>query len=80
MVKKKKKEDGFEKLARLIKEEGEETRAVLRDEFKTEIGRVERKMDVGFFELKQRLDETVQPQLDEHAHRIKILEDRPLSR
>ena len=91
----KKKESDFQKLAKIIKkssdnvverlmevirDESEETRAVLRTEFKTDIARVERKMDVGFFDIKTRFDDTVQSQLDDHAHRIKIVEDRPLSR
>ena len=75
-----KKENGFEMLARLIKEEGEETRKEVREEFKTELGselsKLRRKMDEGFAGVNRRLDETIQPQLDDHAHRIKILEER----
>ncbi len=36
--------------------------------------RLERWMDEGFTDIKRRLDVTVQPQLDDHARRIKDLE------
>ena len=66
----KKKEDGFEKLARLIKEEGEDIRKEIQDS-KREL---RREMDIGFTDVKRRFDVTVRPQLDEHARRIKDLE------
>jgi hypothetical protein len=67
-----KKEDGFEKLARLIQEEGEDVR--------NELKSLEQKMHEGFSRIDRRLDETVQFQLDEHAHGIKVLEDKALPR
>ena len=84
-MKVKKSEDEFEKLARLIKEEGEETREVLRNEFRGElrseigtlrgeIGTLTRKMQEGFAEVNRRVDAVVQPQLDDHTRRIKNLE------
>ncbi len=39
----------------------------LRDELKTE-------MEKGFDEVNRRIDKGIQPQLDEHAHRIKEIE------
>ncbi|OGG58205.1 hypothetical protein A2765_03195 [Candidatus Kaiserbacteria bacterium RIFCSPHIGHO2_01_FULL_56_24] len=36
--------------------------------------RLHRKLDVGFASIVRRLDDIVQPQLDQHAHRIKKLE------
>ena len=62
----KKKEDKFDKLARLIKQEGEDIRS--------EIKGLERRMDVHFTGIERRLDNTIQPQLDNHARRIKVLE------
>jgi len=70
----KKKEDGFEMLARLIKEEGEEIRKELKSDFKMEITKLDRKMDEGFAGVNRRLDGIIQPQLDQHAGRIKALE------
>lgn len=58
-----KKENGFDRLARLIKEEGEDIRHELTQ-----------KMDEGFSRIERRLDQTIQPQLDDHARRIKVLE------
>lgn len=66
----KKKETEFEKLARLLKEEGED----IRTEIKGEIKGLEYKMNEGFTRVERRLDTIVQPQLDNHARRIKILE------
>ena len=66
----KRKENEFEKLGRLIKGEGED----IRDEIKSEVGRVERKVDEGFARVERRLNEIIQMQLDEHASRIKKLE------
>ena len=80
----KRKEDGFEKLARLIKEEGEEIRSDLKKEISGVNGTIEqlkRKMDEGFSRIERnRLDETIQPQLDDHARRIKVLETKSLQR
>ena len=74
----KKQEDGFEKLARLIKEEGEDIRneikAELRSEIRGEVRGLERRMDERFTALDRRLNGTLQPQLDEHARRIKTVE------
>ena len=79
----KKKEDKFDMLARIIKEEGEEIRKELQGEFKKGFRTLEKKidekadakkMDEGFTEIKRRLDVTIQPQLDNHAHRLKTLE------
>ena len=90
----KKKEPEFEKLARLIKEEGEDTRSELRAEMKdlenrlgtrvdrlgTRIDGVDRKVDVGFATIVRRLDKIIQMQLDEHASRIKTLETLVLAK
>ena len=66
----KKKDSEFEKLARLIKEEGED----IRSEIKGEIKNLEQRMDIRFTGVERRLDTMIQPQLDGHARRIKILE------
>ncbi|OGG51043.1 hypothetical protein A2763_04195 [Candidatus Kaiserbacteria bacterium RIFCSPHIGHO2_01_FULL_54_36] len=87
MVKaKRKKEDKFDKLARLIKSESEDIRKEINGELHDELGSVrvsikslEHKMDVGFSQIKRRLDETIQVQLDSHAGRIKKLETKVLS-
>ena len=78
-----KKEDQFEKLARLIKEEGEEIRSELKAELGGKIDKLERKVsegfaavDVRFTGVERRLDNIVQPQLDSHAFRIKTLETK----
>ncbi|OGG51612.1 hypothetical protein A3C18_01535 [Candidatus Kaiserbacteria bacterium RIFCSPHIGHO2_02_FULL_54_11b] len=70
----KKKENEFEKLARLIKEEGEDIRTELKQELGNKIDKLERRMDERFTGIERRLDETIQPQLDGHARRIKVLE------
>ena len=76
MVKaKRKKEDKFDKLARLIKSESEDIRKDMKDGLKS----LEHKVDVGFTQVKRRLDETIQVQLDSHAGRIKRLETKVLS-
>lgn len=76
-----KRPDAFEKLARLIKEESDDTRSALREEMAAlekrlaqRIDSVERKMDDGFATIVRRLDQIIQMQLDEHAHRLKKLE------
>jgi hypothetical protein len=66
----KKKESEFDKLARLIKEEGED----IRGEMGAMEKRLEHKMDEGFLAVNRRLDQIIQMQLDEHAGRIKNLE------
>ena len=42
--------------------------------------RLGRKIDEGFARVERRLDTTIQPQLDAHAKRIKVLEDKVLPR
>ena len=66
----KRKENEFEKLARIVKGEGED----IREEVKSEVGRLEKKVDEGFARVERRLDEIIQMQLDEHTGRIKKLE------
>lgn len=78
----KKKETEYDKLARLIKQEGEDIREhmVTKGEFKSEITRLEKKLDDGFAAIIRRLDNIIQLQLDEHAKRIKKLEAAVFSR
>ena len=78
----KRKETEFDRLARLIKSEGEDIREhmVTKNEFKGEIARLERKMDEGFASIVRRLDKIIQMQLDEHASRLKKLETAVFSR
>lgn len=82
----KKRESEFEKLARIFKEEIDDAKIEVR-EIKTELGGrmdvleqkmdvLEQKMDVGFAGVNRRMDSFIQPQLDEHAHRIKKLEQK----
>lgn len=66
----KKKETEFDKLARLVKGEGED----IRTELGGRIDSLEKKMDEGFAAIIRRLDNIIQLQLDEHAKRIKRLE------
>lgn len=68
----KKKESEFEKLARIVKEEGEDIREHMAT--KKDLAALERKMDEGFAGVVRRLDEIIQMQLDAHATRIKKLE------
>ena len=70
----KKKEDGFDRLARLIKEEGEEIRKELRADIDNSAEEIKKEMRHGFTETNKRLNITIQPQLDSHASRIKTLE------
>jgi hypothetical protein len=70
----KNKESEFEKLARLIKEEGEDIRSDVRDQISgvhVEIGGLRKEMHDGFAAINRRLDQIIQTQLDEHAPRIK---------
>ncbi len=69
------KEDKLDVLARLIKSESED----IRKDMKGGLESLERKMDVGFAGVNRRLDTAIQPQLDNHAHRIKKLETKVLS-
>jgi len=79
-----KKESGFDRLARLIKEEGEDIRNELGGKIGSlegkvgslegKVGSLEKKVDEGFARIERRLDQTIQPQLDDHARRIKVLE------
>ena len=86
-----KKESGFDRLARLIKEEGEDIRNELGGKIgslegkvgslegkvgslERKVGSLEKKVDEGFARIERRLDQTIQPQLDDHARRIKVLE------
>jgi hypothetical protein len=71
-----KKESEFDKLARLIKEEGED----IRHEMGAIEKRLVRKMDEGFSIVNRRLDAIIQTQLDEHARRIKKLETAVFSK
>jgi hypothetical protein len=72
-----KKESEFEKLARLIKEEGEDIRTDVHEQIgavQDEIGGLRNEMHDGFAAINRRLDHIIQMQLDEHATRIKKLE------
>jgi hypothetical protein len=89
-----KKESEFEKLARLIKEEGEDIRTDVRDQIaglrtevhdqiadvRVEIGGLRKDMHEGFAAINRRLDQIIQNQLDEHATRIKKLETAVFSK
>lgn len=46
------------------------------EEMKGELRELKNDMEHGFAEVNRRIDSVVQPQLDEHAHRIKRLEER----
>jgi hypothetical protein len=79
----KNKESEFEKLARLIKEEGENIRSDVHDqigEVRVEIGGLRKEMHEGFAAINRRLDQIIQTQLDEHAMRIKKLETAVFSK
>ncbi len=83
----KKKETGFESLARLMKGESEDIRKHVQSTEKrldARIGAVEKhltdKIDIGFALINRRLDTIIQQQLDEHATRIKKLESAVFSR
>lgn len=65
-----------EKLARLIKEESEDIRSEITKAVQTSEQRTQRKMDEGFASVNRRLDVSIQPQLDDHAYRIKVLEQK----
>lgn len=81
-------EDGFDRLARLIKEEGEDVRSELhtglndaRSDLGGRIDLLESKVDRGFAgvhaelsTINRRLDTLIQAQLDELSHRVKHLE------
>jgi hypothetical protein len=84
------KESEFEKLARLIKEEGEDIRGEisgigadvgnLRTEVHDQIGGLRKEMHDGFAAINRRLDQIIQMQLDEHAGRLKKLETAVFSK
>ena len=79
-----KKEDKFDKLARLIKEEGEEIRKELGSQLESLSAKVDKKADgremqEGFTDVTRRIDNIIQPQLDSHAGRIKKLETKVFS-
>jgi hypothetical protein len=83
----KNKESEFEKLARLIKEEGEDIRTDVRDQIgalRTDvhdpIGGLRKEMHEGFAAINRRFDQIIQMQLDEHAARIKKLETAVFSK
>ncbi len=73
------KEDKLDMLAWLIKSESEDIRKDVKDEIKSEMKNLKREMDIGFAGVNRRLDTAIQPQLDDHAHRIKKLETKVLS-
>jgi hypothetical protein len=87
-----KRESEFEKLARLIKEEGEDIRTDVRDQIgglrtevhdqigEVQIGGLRKEMHEGFAAINRRLDQIIQMQLDEHAARIKKLETAVFSK
>ena len=75
---KRKNEDKFEMLARLIKDEGDDIRTEIKRELRETEQRLERRMDEGFASVNRRLDHSIQPQLDDHAHRLKVLERKVL--
>ena len=88
---KKRPESEYAKLARLIKEEGDDTREYVDERIGAEAEglrkgiakmeeRINRKMDEGFTAIIRRLDSIIQMQLDEHARRIKKLETAVFSR
>lgn len=66
-------ESEFDKLARLIKEEGEEVREHM-DEVEKRLNIRMDKLEQGLTAIIRRLDTIIQMQLDEHASRIKKLE------
>jgi hypothetical protein len=72
----KNKDSEFDKLARLIKEEGEDIRSDVHDQ----IGGLRKEMHEGFAGITRRLDQIIQIQLDEHAGRIKKLETAVFSK
>jgi hypothetical protein len=79
----KNKESEFEKLARLIKEEGEDILTDVHDQINgvhVEIGGLRKEMHEGFAAINRRLDQIIQTQLDEHATRIKKLETAVFSK
>jgi hypothetical protein len=83
----KNKESEFEKLARLIKEEGEDIRTDVRDqigglrtEVHDQIGGLGKEMHEGFAAVNRRLDQIIQMQLDEHAAPIEKLETAVFSK
>ena len=79
MAKAKKNETEFDKLARLIKSEGEDIRADIAD-FRKEVDLRFRQVDVRFSGIERRLDHIIQTQLDEHAGRIRKLETAVFSK
>ena len=76
----KKKEDKFDKLARLIKQESEDIRTELKTELGGKIDKLEKKVEEGFARMDRRFDTMIQPQLDAHAGRIKTLETKVFPR
>ena len=82
----KKKESEFDKLARLIKDEGDDIRGEI-SETRTDVGNLRgevsglrKEMRDGFAGIDRRLDHIIQMQLDEHARRIKKLETAVFSK
>jgi hypothetical protein len=82
----KKKESEFDKLARLIKEEGEDIRGEISEvgadvgKLHGEVGGLRKEMHDGFAAINRRLAHIIQTQLDEHARRIKKLETAVFSK
>ncbi|MDP3965544.1 MAG: hypothetical protein Q8Q13_01970 [bacterium] len=83
------KEDKLDKIARLIKSESDDVRNEIKNvhneiksesaDIRNEIKKLEQKVDLGFMGVNRRIDGTIQPQLDNHAFRIKKLETKALS-
>ena len=64
------KETGFDKLARLIKGEGEDIRVemgAMEKRFDGRIDKLDRKVDEGFTSVQSQLDTIIQIQVDQHA-------------
>lgn len=75
----KKKDNAFERIVVAITEEIRESEERTNRRIGEFEKRSERRMDEGFARVENRLDSVVQMQLDDHAHRIKILETKVLS-
>ncbi len=72
----KKRESGFDKLGRLIKEESEDIREQLGHKMDEGFARIDKEL----IAMNRRLDTVIQIQLDEHANRLKKLETAVFSK